>query len=136
MARSAGAGAFLWSDLSGRQDPALTSALQLHPAEQHWLDAYRRELKKRHPDAVKVMVIYGSRARGDGGEDSDLDVLLVVRNEAAGLKRDLRRIGYRLSAASYAVPSILAYTEGEWEHRRRVRSPFLEAVERDAVRVL
>ena len=114
----------------------MTASLQLHPAEQLWLDAYRRELTKHHPDAVKVMVIYGSRARGDGGDDSDLDVLLVVRNEAVGLKRDLRRIGYRLSSASYAVPSILAYTEGEWEHRRRVRSPFLEAVERDAVRVL
>ena len=114
----------------------MASALRLHPAEQRWLDAYLSELTRHHPNAVSSMVIYGSRARGDGGEDSDLDVLLVVRNEAVGLKRDLRRIGYRLSSASYAVPSILAHTEGEWEHRRRVRSPFLEAVERDAVRVL
>ena len=97
----------------------MASALRLHPAEQRWLDAYLSELTRHHPNAVSSMVIYGSRARGDGGEDSDLDVLLVVRNEAVGLKRDLRRIGYRLSSASYAVPSILAYTEGEWEHRRR-----------------
>lgn len=114
----------------------MTSAPRLHPAERLWLDSFRQELAERHPDAVKVMVIYGSRARGDGGEDSDLDILLLLRNEAAGLKRTLRRIGYRLSSASPAVPSILAYTEAEWEHRRRVRSPFLEAVERDAVRIL
>ena len=110
-------------------------SLQLHPAEQDWLGNYRRELTKHHPNAVSSMVIYGSRARGDGDENSDLDVLLFVRNEAAGLKKALRRIGYRLSAASYAVPSILAYTEGEWEHRR-LRAPFLQAVERDAVKVL
>ena len=114
----------------------MNPALRLHPAEQDWLDAYRRALTKRHPDAVRSMVIYGSKARGDGDENSDLDVLLLVRDEAVGLKRTLRRIGYRLSAASYAVPTILAYTEGEWEHRRRLRAPFLEAVERDAVRVL
>ena len=114
----------------------MTPSLRLHPAEQRWLDNYRSELTKHHPNVVSSMVIYGSRARGEGGEDSDLDVLLLVRNEAVGLKKALRRIGYRLSAASYAVPSILAYTESEWEHRRRLRSPFLDAVERDAVRVL
>ena len=132
----AGPGVILSLDLSDRQDPAMASALRLHPAEQDWLDAYRRELTKRHPDAVRTMFIYGSKARGEGGDDSDLDVLLLVRNEAVGLKRALRRIGYQLSSASHAVPSILAYTEGEWEHRRRLRAPFLEAVERDAVRVL
>jgi hypothetical protein len=63
-------------------------------------------------------------------------VLLIVKNEAAPLKRQLRRIGYELAATSDAVPPILAYTQNEWEGRKKSRSPFLEAVERDAVQVL
>jgi predicted nucleotidyltransferase len=82
------------------------------------------------------MVIYGSKARGTSHPDSDLDVLLIVRNEAEMLKRPLRRIGYLLAAASDAVPSILAYTEKEWESRKLSGSPFWKAVERDAVEVL
>ena len=113
----------------------MSPPLLLHPDERSWLDAYRAELRSSYPDAVTRMVLYGSKARGEAGDESDLDVLLLVRNEAAGLKRILRRIGYRLSAASYAVPSILAYTEAEWAQRRRLGSPFLEAVEHDAVRV-
>jgi hypothetical protein len=34
------------------------------------------------------------------------------------------------------VPSILAYTEAEWEQRKASGSPLRKAVERDAVTVL
>lgn len=104
--------------------------------EQEWLDAYRKALAESYPDAVKEIVIFGSKARGEAGPDSDLDVLLVVRNHAAHLKRELRRTGYLLAATSDAVPSILAYSEDEWESRKRSGSPFRKAVERDAVKVL
>ena len=110
--------------------------LMLHPEEQIWLDQYRKALIDRQPRVIVRMLVYGSKARGDAHEDSDIDVLLIVKNEAADLKRVLRRIGYRLSAKSYAVPSILAYTQEEWEQRKSIGSTFFENVEREAVRVL
>jgi hypothetical protein len=85
---------------------------------------------------IHQMVIYGSKARGDSHADSDLDVLLIVRNEAVALRRLLRRLGYDLAVAFNTVPSILAYTQEEWERRKQSGSPFREAVERDAVSVM
>ena len=104
--------------------------------EQVWLDAYRRVLEEQHPGVVARMVIYGSKARGDDHPDSDLDVLLIVKNGAAPLKRPLRRLGYELAAMSDTVPSILAYTQDEWESRKECGASFQQAVERDAVPVL
>jgi len=110
--------------------------LQLTPDEQAWLDAFREALDKNHPGAVQEMLIYGSKARGQVHAESDLDVLLIVKNEARGLKRELRRIGYLLAATVDVLPSILAYTQEEWESRKRSGSTFRKAVERDAVRVV
>jgi predicted nuclease of predicted toxin-antitoxin system len=76
------------------------------------------------------------RFPGQAHAESDLDVLLIVKNEAGALKRELRRIGYLLAATTDVLPSILAYTQDEWESRKRSGSTFRQAVERDAVRVL
>lgn len=110
--------------------------MKLTDDEQAWLDAYRKELAEEFPGLVEEILIFGSKARGEAGPDSDLDILLVVKNHAAHLKRELRRTGYLLAATSEAVPSILAYSEEEWESRKKSGSPFRKAVERDAVRVL
>ena len=109
---------------------------RLTPNERAWLKEYRQALDERHPDAVVRMLLYGSKARGDAHSESDLDVMLVVRTEAAHLKRSLRGIGYELAATTDAMPSILAYTEKEWRERREKGYPFQQAVERDAVSVL
>jgi predicted nucleotidyltransferase len=110
--------------------------LELTKEAQAWLDAYREALNKKHPGAVQEMLIYGSKARGHAHADSDLDVLLIVNDNAGALKRDLRRIGYLLAAKTDVLPSIFAYTQEEWESRKRSGSSFRKAVERDAVRVL
>jgi predicted nucleotidyltransferase len=110
--------------------------LQLTVEEQAWLDAYRDALNKRHPGAVQEMFIYGSKARDHAHAESDLDVLLIVKDDAGALKRDLRRIGYLLAAKTDVLPSIFAYTQEEWESRKRSGSSFRKAVECDAVRVV
>ena len=110
--------------------------MKLAPPEQSWLDMYRQALSQRHPGAVTRMVIYGSKARGEAHAESGLDLLLIVKDEVGHLKRQLRRIGYDLAAASDVFPSILAYTEEEWESRRRSGSSFRKAVERNAVAIL
>ncbi|MBI3302222.1 MAG: nucleotidyltransferase domain-containing protein [Deltaproteobacteria bacterium] len=110
--------------------------LQLTSDEQAWLNAYCKTLTDLHPGTVVRMVIYGSKARGNAHPDSDLDVLLIVKDGAGSLKRELRRIGYVLAATSEVVPSILAYTEEEWESREKSGSSFRQSVERDAVRIL
>ena len=136
--RTAGAGGCHGPQASRISDveEGLNGMPRLTPNERAWLKEYRQALDERHPDAVVRMLLYGSKARGDAHSESDLDVLLVVRTEAAHLKRSLRGIGYELAATTDAVPSILAYTEKEWRERKEKGYPFQQAVERDAVSVL
>ena len=110
--------------------------LTLNPEEQTWLDKYRKAIGKLYPGAVLRMVIYGSKTHGDAHEDSDIDMLIIVKNESNSLKRPLRRVGYDLAATSWAVPSIMAYTQAEWDRLETLRSTYREAVERDGVSVL
>lgn len=110
--------------------------LTLHPEEQAWLKEYSEALKREHTDAVQRLVVYGSKARGDANDESDVDLLLIVRDDSANMKRALRRIGHELAVPSLILPSIMAYTEGEWSELERYRSAYHAAVEREGVAVL
>src|SRR3972149_3313031 len=74
--------------------------LKLTQQEQAWLDDYRKAIEEKHPGVVHEMLIYGSKARGQSHAESDLDVLLIVKNDGGRLKRNLRRIGYLLAATT------------------------------------
>ncbi len=110
--------------------------MKLTRADRRWIKEFRRELTEQFPGMVERMLIYGSKARGDATPESDLDVLLIVRDEAAKRKRAMRDVGYLLDAEGFVVPSIMAYTVGEWQRLKLSGSRFREAVERDEVRVL
>jgi predicted nucleotidyltransferase len=103
--------------------------VKLSPAEKDALRAYRDAVQRIAGTAVARMSLFGSRARGNGDEHSDLDVLVVLRQTDAALRRALldaaadidEASGLRLSAV---VLSVEAY-ERSW--------PLRDAVERDGV---
>jgi predicted nucleotidyltransferase len=109
--------------------------MNLTPDEQTWLDAYCQGLAEQFPNLVEEIVVFGSKARGDARPDSDLDILVIVREADRITKREVGMIGHRLAVESEAVPSIRVYTREEWSRRQHHDSPLYRAVVRDGVRV-
>ena len=109
--------------------------LTLTPAETVWLHAYRKLLETQFPEDVAEISIFGSKARGEAHPDSDLDVLVVIRDGDWHRKEALTRPGYDLAIGTEVVPSLHVYTVAEWEQLRTHASVFREVVERDRVTV-
>lgn len=61
-------------------------------------DRMMAEFRKRLTDdlksQVRAILVYGSRARGDATEDSDLDVVALVENKTPEIERRLDDIAY------------------------------------------
>jgi predicted nucleotidyltransferase len=60
------------------------------------LDELREGLTTLYGDRLVKVVLYGSQARGDATDDSDIDVLLVLRgpfHRAEEMKRTSRLVG-------------------------------------------
>lgn len=95
------------------------------------------ELKKNlenllGPQAFK-MVLFGSRARGDYGEESDVDVAILVR----GLTREMkRRILDKVAEIEleYLLPiSVLVFSQDEFEHLKKRERRIALDIEREGV---
>ncbi len=109
--------------------------LTLTVDDQTWLDAYRQVLREQFPGVVQDMIIFGSKARGTARPDSDLDMILLIREGDWRFKRQMTHPGYDLSIGTDVLPSLIVYTLAEWQRMRDDQSVFREVVERDGVSV-
>lgn len=110
-----------------------------HPDEQRWLKGFREGLAANYADAVQRALLFGSKARGDGTADSDIDVMVIVKDEAADAQEEIAEMGDDLvfSAKCWkAAPCVLTRTESEWAKGLSWGLGFHEAVEDEGITLL
>ncbi len=109
--------------------------LSLNYDDKIWLEQYKEILQSRFPGVVKDIIVYGSKARGDVREDSDLDVLLIIKEGDWRYKLQLADAGYDLAIGTDCVPSIIILTEEEKNERIQNESVFYEFVQEEGISV-
>ena len=110
-----------------------------HPDEQRWLEQFRETLAADYAEAVKKALLFGSMARGDSTTESDIDVMVIVKDEAADAQERIAEMGDELvfSAECWkAAPCVLTRTESEWAKGLSWGLAFHEAVEGEGITLL
>lgn len=87
------------------QDPGLAEIVQ------RLVEAYR-------PDRI---YLFGSKARGDAGPDSDYDLLVVVPDDALPERRR-SRLAYEVLRGTGSAADVLVCTRSYFEARRHLKA--------------
>ena len=107
---------------------------QINCHELQWLDAYRQAIREQHPDAVVKMLLFSREGMFWNRHDyTDLNILLVVGDDAEQLQRPLRMLGYSLSDPPLTFPSIMTLTESEMCRQSKMGSRAIKYAERHGV---
>ena len=96
----------------------------------HILQLIKKSVSKTEPNAV--LILYGSSARGDYRDDSDLDLLVLVDKDVIS-RFDQKRIKYPLYEIEFDTGTIISpliFSKKDWEIRHR-NTPFYENVVRE-----
>jgi len=94
-----------------------------------YLAELSRKVRERFGDCVEKIILFGSHARGDYGEDSDIDLLVIVKD---------RKIEYELRKLVYSfIPKVgklisVKIIESE-DYRRLKDTSFIRSIEREGV---
>jgi predicted nucleotidyltransferase len=87
----------------------------------------RRLTEAYHPDRV---YLFGSRARGEAGPDSDYDILLVVPDNAPAESRRAR-LAYRALRGTGVAADVVVWTRTAFEERLRIPASLPATVVRE-----
>ncbi len=96
------------------------------------LDELRTDLRQIYGERFKSLILYGSHARGEATNDSDIDVVVVIeglRNPARELSK-LSGVVSRISLKYDTLISLCPISPVDFEHRD---SPLLLNVRREGV---
>ena len=109
---------------------------QINYHELQWLDAYRQAIREKYPDAVVKMLLFSREGMLWNQHDyTDLNLLLVVGDDAGELQKPLRMLGYSLSDPPLTFPSITTMTESELHQQKKMGSRVIKYAEQHGVSV-
>jgi predicted nucleotidyltransferase len=94
----------------------------------------KKELMQIYGDQISSILLYGSRARGDERPDSDIDILIVLKQDFdySEMLRLSSELTASLSLENDVVISRAFVSQEQFENRQ---TPFLMNVRREAIPV-
>jgi predicted nucleotidyltransferase len=95
------------------------------------------ELKAKLSEVVELLDfrVFGSRARGDADEHSDMDVFLEVEYLDRSLRAKVEDIVWEVGFENFIVISPLILTRDEVENSPLRSSPIIQSVTEEGVKV-
>jgi uncharacterized protein len=91
-------------------------------------------VKKAEPTAT--VILYGSHARGQNKNDSDIDVLILLENDIITYS-DEKRIKYPLYDLEFETGKIISpliFSRNAWETKHSI-TPFYQQVKKDGIQL-
>jgi len=90
----------------------------LAPSDQQALQEFVAYLQKTIPDQVRFVALFGSKARGDSQQASDIDVLVILSRDNRELRREILKQAARFSLEYDVLLSPRVMGAERWEKMR------------------
>jgi len=84
-------------------------------------------------DKIESIVLYGSVARNEAHEDSDIDILVVTRDDDRKLYDRISKIRTRIDLDNNTLTALVQMSRNELEHYMKLGSPFMESLVKEGV---
>ncbi|MEA3339415.1 MAG: nucleotidyltransferase domain-containing protein [Chloroflexota bacterium] len=111
----------------------MNKLLTLTDTERQALETMVQRLHTRYNDQVESVTLFGSKARGDSGPDSDIDVIVVLTNDDHRLRSNIRRLAARVSLEYDLLISMRAVGRSHWHELSHYRFPIYQAIQSEGI---
>jgi len=97
------------------------------------LNEISNKLKEKFGDKVKKIVLFGSYARGDYQEHSDIDILIIVEDDR--IEKDVRRVVYSFIPKVDRPISVKVIKSDVYGAMKKMKLSFIQSVEREGITI-
>ena len=107
--------------------------MKLTKSEKKALRDFKKKLIERYGDELCAIILFGSKARGDAGPDSDTDILLLFKKDAKEYEDSLVEIICETLNVHGIYFEVVSFSRKEYELSKSSQWPFILNLEKEAI---
>jgi predicted nucleotidyltransferase len=92
-------------------------------------------LRNELGDSLRQILLFGSKARGDGDHDADIDILVISENEDGPTRQKILRLGARVSLEKDVLFNIFPVSIARWRQMAEIGYPLYQAIVDDGIEI-
>jgi len=97
------------------------------------VDKFVRTTLEKHRDKMGRIILFGSVARGEAREDSDVDVVLIVNDDSFKMQRLISEIVVKILLETGIYISAKVLSSEEYNLLKEINSSFYRSISREGV---
>lgn len=109
------------------------SVLGLHPNERAAVKDFLARVHTAFGDQAREAMLFGSKARRESTDYSDIDVLLIIADESWRVKDDICNISADISLEYDVLLDVRVIGAARWQYMSEIRAGLYRQIERDAI---
>ena len=109
--------------------------MSLTDQEQQAVEHFATTLRERWGREILEIHLFGSKARGDAGPESDVDLLIVTERNDWKLKDEIGRVATKILLAEGIYLSIKVLGKALYQRLVALEAPFIKNILREGVSV-
>ena len=78
----------------------------------------REVIQKEIGTALRDIILFGSRARGDSSPDSDYDILVLVDNETKEIEDKIFNASYEIGWRNNVIITVFVHNKGYFDSKK------------------
>ncbi|MCD6569744.1 MAG: nucleotidyltransferase domain-containing protein [Deltaproteobacteria bacterium] len=109
--------------------------MKLTTKEKEIIEKFKRRIEDRFPDEILKILVFGSKARGDATEKSDIDIIVVTSSDDWRKGDEIREIGYGLDEEINYKLSIQVIPESHISYLKHNNFQFIKNIEAEGITI-
>lgn len=97
------------------------------------LERFVEDVKREYGDKIEKIILFGSYARGEAKEGSDIDVLVITKVEDFKLRREILGLAFDLLLETREYISAKVISERDYERLVEMKTSFIRNVINEGV---
>jgi len=99
------------------------------------IEKLKKTLKERFGGEIELF-LFGSVARGESSESSDIDILVLLKNAVnTSIEEEIYDIAYEIGLEYDIVFGVIVHTKKEWKELSKIQLPLAVEVKKEGVKI-